>query len=375
MFRTLSISRLERVALIRDGVFERLLGPGVFRFWTLGSVVELVKYEVDAVARQLEPTDPVPAELPGARLFEVSGRQVAILSWGGVDRQLLTAGRWRLWEQEGLAPSVRTYDFDARPVALADDDRLQLGQRFAWEEASASTAGQFALVLLRDGVPVEVLSPGRYRTWKGGPWELSAVDLGIQLVEPAAQDIVTRDEIPVRVKPAASWRVTDPLAMAEQTRDVAPLVYAAVQRALREVLAAYALDELTAARSDLSDALRDRAVAALPEGLPIALSQVWVKDIVLPGEVRDIVRQVTVAKKQAEAQAIRRREEVAATRQLANTAKLLEQSPVLLRLKELEAMGELIGQLSGKIDKLVLVGGDDLVSQLRLQTAVRAIDG
>lgn len=85
-----------------------------------------------------------------------------------------------------------------------------------------------------------------------------------------------------------------------------------------------------------------------------------IRDIILPGEVKELFNRVTLAKKEAEAMAIRRREETAQTRQLANTSKLLENNPVLLRLRELEGIAE----IAGKIDRLTVVGGDELVCKV-----------
>jgi regulator of protease activity HflC (stomatin/prohibitin superfamily) len=141
------------------------------------------------------------------------------------------------------------------------------------------------------------------------------------------------------------------------------LLYGAIHLVLREVIAARTLDGLVEAREDLSADQLARAVGALPD-VGIRLSAAWVKDVILPGEVKDLVARVTMARKDAEANAIRRREEVASTRQLANTAKLLEGNPILLRLKELEALGELVG----KIDKLVVVGGGDLARHVMLRS-------
>jgi regulator of protease activity HflC (stomatin/prohibitin superfamily) len=55
------------------------------------------------------------------------------------------------------------------------------------------------------------------------------------------------------------------------------------------------------------------------------------KDVILPGEMKDILNQVVQAEKVAQANVIRRREETAATRSLLNTAKLMEENPLLLR--------------------------------------------
>ena len=63
----------------------------------------------------------------------------------------------------------------------------------------------------------------------------------------------------------------------------------------------------------------------------------------MPGDIRDILNQVVTAEKEAQASLIRRREETAATRSLLNTAKLMEDNPLLVRLKELEALEKISG--------------------------------
>ena len=62
-----------------------------------------------------------------------------------------------------------------------------------------------------------------------------------------------------------------------------------------------------------------------------------VKDLVLPGEMKVLLNRVIEAQKEAEANVILRREETAATRSMAQTAKVLGENPLLVRLKELEA--------------------------------------
>ena len=117
----------------------------------------------------------------------------------------------------------------------------------------------------------------------------------------------------------------------------------------------------------LGTELRDRVRALLPE-MGMSLEVVAIKDVILPGEVKDLLNRVTLARKEAEALAIKRREETAQTRQLANTARLLENNPVLLRLKELEALGE----IAGRIDKITLVGSGDMVKSVMLSDLAKA---
>ena len=80
---------------------------------------------------------------------------------------------------------------------------------------------------------------------------------------------------------------------------------------------------------------------------------VAIQDIVLPGEVREILNRVVTAEKEAQANLIRRREEVASTRSLLNTAKLMGENPLLVRLKELESLEK----IADKVEKITVVGG------------------
>ena len=85
----------------------------------------------------------------------------------------------------------------------------------------------------------------------------------------------------------------------------------------------------------------------------ITLISVGVKDIILPGEMKAILNQVVEAQKAAEANVIKRREETSATRSLHNTAKVMENNPTLMRLKELEALEK----VADRIDSLSVYGG------------------
>ncbi len=85
-----------------------------------------------------------------------------------------------------------------------------------------------------------------------------------------------------------------------------------------------------------------------------------IKDIILPGEIRDIMNTVLVAQKRAQASVITRREEVASTRSLLNTAKLMDENRTLYKLKELES----IERICSNVGSISLSGGSDLLTQL-----------
>ena len=83
---------------------------------------------------------------------------------------------------------------------------------------------------------------------------------------------------------------------------------------------------------------RTRRSTAKHFALGVEIVSAGVRDVILPGDMKDLMNRVTEARKAAEANLISRREETAAMRSQANTAKLLADNPVLMRLRELEVL-------------------------------------
>ena len=116
------------------------------------------------------------------------------------------------------------------------------------------------------------------------------------------------------------------------------------------------LDELLENKQLIDEAVSAHLASKLA-GFGLEVGSIGVKDIVLPGEMKAILAQVVEAGKAAEANVIRRREETAATRSLLNTAKVMEDNPTALRLKELETLE----RVAERIDRISVFGGLDQV--------------
>jgi regulator of protease activity HflC (stomatin/prohibitin superfamily) len=141
------------------------------------------------------------------------------------------------------------------------------------------------------------------------------------------------------------------------------MLYLAMQLAAREAVATRTLDELLGSRED-SEAEMHQAVSARAETVGLELIRFGMKDVILPGEMKTLLNRVIEAQKEAEANVILRREETAATRSLAQTAKVLGENPLLVRLKELEAYKE----LAGKVGQVHVVLGEGGLTRLELKT-------
>jgi regulator of protease activity HflC (stomatin/prohibitin superfamily) len=186
--------------------------------------------------------------------------------------------------------------------------------------------------------------------------KVELVDLRLQTMEVADQEILTRDKVSLRVNLTALWQVLDPVQARTRLVNFVEYVYKELQFALREAVGARTLDELLGDKGAI-----DRDISAIVagklEGNGVVVRSVGVKDVILPGEMKVILNQVVEAEKIAQANLIRRREETAATRSLLNTARLMDDNPTLLRLTELETLGKVtvFGGLEGVLKDVVRI--------------------
>jgi regulator of protease activity HflC (stomatin/prohibitin superfamily) len=208
-------------------------------------------------------------------------------------------------------------------------------------------------LLIVDGEFAKVLEPGLHAFWKfQRALQIESVDRRVQAMEVTGQEILTRDKVSLRVNLTALWQVLDAVKARGAFTSFTELVYKELQFALRETVGARTLDELLGDKGMLDREIGD-AVRAKVEEQGFAIRSVGVKDVILPGEMKTILNQVVEAEKIAQANLIKRREETAATRSLLNTARLMDDNPTLLRLKELETLEK----VTEKIDKLTVFVG------------------
>jgi regulator of protease activity HflC (stomatin/prohibitin superfamily) len=171
---------------------------------------------------------------------------------------------------------------------------------------------------------------------------------------------LTADRVTIGVNLAADDRVTDPMVATRSVKDFAEALHLALQLAFREALGAKTLDALLADKVAVSDEAAGRVRAEMAE-IGIEVGAIALKDVILPGEMRKILNRVVLAEKEAEANVIRRREETNATRSILNAAKVMAENPVMLRLKELEALET----IAGKVDTPTVHNGTEgLMSDL-----------
>lgn len=244
---------------------------------------------------------------------------------------------------------------------VAIDGDLEVGQdmarRFAGLAMTTVTSVDVAEghtgLLFVDGRFVRELASGAHAFWTvGRKVVVKVIDLRRQSLDVAGQEILTRDRVTLRVNLSADYQVIDAVKAATTVKDFADALYRALQFAFRKSLGAKSLDEILGDKVTAEvEAVAEVRTQMLAIGLSVG--EIAVKDVILPGEMRDILNKVVAAEKEAEANVIRRREETNATRSLLNTARVMAENPVMLRLKELEALSD----IAGKVERLTIHNG------------------
>jgi regulator of protease activity HflC (stomatin/prohibitin superfamily) len=343
----------ERALLTRNGQLVRVLAPGRHRLFDplhelKAEVLDVVRSEFSAdryaVLKAARPD--LAAELFEA--VETKADEIAIVSLDGRPVHLMTPWQVRVYWKVATSVYVERIDVSsdvrvgARHLAMIERNRSAVTSETVVENHEAG-------LLYVEGRLVERLVPGRHAFWTvGRKIEVKRLDLRPQAVEITAQEMLTKDRIALRVTLTAFRRIVDPERVVATVPDVDAWLYRLVQFAIREAVAGRTLDEVLSAKAALDAELRDYVRSRVADS-GVEVTELGVKDVILPGEIRELVNKVVEAERVAKANLIRRQEETAATRSLLNTAKLMEENPLLLRLKELESLERLVEKV-GRID-------------------------
>lgn len=369
MFHRVIVKKNERGLLLSEGDFERVLMPGTHWLFkgTRRLQVETFALEQPAFTHRLtEYLLACEPEVVSAHFVrvELGENQAGLRTENGILVEVLAPGTRRLYWKGLLDVAVEVIDLtesaEVPAPVVARLVQTQMRQR-----AVSGLGGVLQVqlpdhavgVLWVDGQISRLLSAGSHAFWKfNHNVAVEQVDLRLQSVEVTGQDILTRDKVGLRLNLSATFRYTDVLSAYTQLSKPTEHLYRELQFALRAAVGTRTLDALLDNKSLIDEAVTGHVRCKL-SAFGLELDSAGVKDIVLPGEMKTILAQVVEAEKLAEANVIRRREETAATRSLLNTAKVMEDNPVALRLKELETLE----RVAERIDKISVFGGLDQV--------------
>lgn len=326
--------------LFRDGEFERLLLPG--RHWLFAPVGNvqvdvvsqrdpwLVHSKLDVIVKSGALTGP-------AVVVDLKDYERALVWIEGRFSHVLPSGLYAYWT--GFK-DVRVEVIDARSGRFQHADFKSIvqsphaGQVLDICQVERQRAG----VVFLDGEYIETLSPGEYAWWRGAAnAKVVEVELREQALDIAGQEIMTADKVTLRMNALVNFRVVDPRKSVQVSDGAVQSLYREAQLALRAIVGTRDLDAFLADKDVVANEF-DKQLRRRAGDLGLEVISVGVRDIILPGEMKNLMNKVTEAKKAAEANLIVRREETAAMRSQANTARLLADNPTLMRLRELEVL-------------------------------------
>jgi len=341
MITRLYIKQHERGLLFTNGDFTSMLAPGWFtRLWpwpkrqvTVVNTQDLtLKHDLlPVIAKRL-------GEHPDLRFVRIRDGERALIWRDGTFAGFRGPGLYAFWvvDRELKVEVVQVADPRCEHAALTQLlNHAEQAQYLQLQEVPSGTVG----LLIVNGKLMAELPPSRYAFWRGaGQVEVRSMDLREQLTDISGQEVLSADKVTLRLNAVVTWQVADARKVFATVADPVKALYRDAQLALRALIGGQDLDSLLSAGcaavvNQLTDELRLRA-----EGYGVRVISLGLRDLILPGEMRVLLNKVTEARKAAEADFITRREETAAMRAQLNSARLIADNPVLMRLRELEVL-------------------------------------
>lgn len=362
LVKRVKVRSYEMGLYFRDGEFKGLLGGG--RYWFMDplntvrvDVVSqrdpwLVHEKLDVIVRSGALTD-------RAVVLDLKDHERGLVWIDGRFSHILPPGLYAYWTGQR---QIRVEVVDARSVRF-EHAELAVISRSAMAERVleiGTVEAHHKGVLFIDGDYVATLPAGRYAFWKNmASVKFVQEDMRESMFDVAGQDIMTADKVTLRMNAIVTYRITDARQALSSVDDAKQALYREAQLALRAVVGGRELDAFL---SDKDAVAQELAALVRPrcQALGLELISVGIRDVILPGEMKDLMNKVTEAKKAAEANLIVRREETAAMRSQANTAKLLQDNPTLMRLRELEVLEKVAA--NGKLN--IVLGEKGLTERI-----------
>jgi regulator of protease activity HflC (stomatin/prohibitin superfamily) len=198
-------------------------------------------------------------------------------------------------------------------------------------------------VIFRLGRLREPRGPGLVVLWPFGLERMVKVPLRIVAMDIPPQDVITRDNVSVKVNAVVYFRVSDPVKAVVEIEDYLFATSQLAQTTLRSVVGQAELDELLAERERINRILRDH----LDEGTDswgIDVSAVEVKDIDLPQEMKRAMARQAEAERERRAKVINAEGELQASQKLSQAAGVMSREPASLSLRFLQTVTEIAAE-------------------------------
>ncbi len=346
--------------VFRNGNYKRVVTEGVY--WLLLNE-DAFQYDM---TKPFHPSIDLSILLKDEQLatmlivVEVRDNEIVLQYENGNFKNVLCPGRYSYWKGVTDYSFIKANLSKIEVTENIDTNTIMRKEVLPYVRVYAVESFEKGILLI-DGKFSKVLDTGVYYFWKNAVViSVLKADLRQLQLEVSGQEILTKDKAALRVNFYTQYKVVDIIKALIENKDYEKQLYILMQLALREFIGTLSLDEMLEKKESISvyvlATLKDKAY-----NLGVEIRDCGVRDIILPGEMKEIMNQVLVAQKKAEANVIMRREETASTRSLLNTAKLMEENTMLFKLKEMEY----VEKIADKINTISLSGGNQIIDQLK----------
>ena len=350
-----------KVGLVfKNGEYQKVLTKG--NYW-LGFNQNVIVYDTTkdfaaTIAIEILLQDAILAEM--LTVIDVKDNELVLVYENENFKKVLQAGRYVYWKGI-LNRTFATVDISKIYITEKLNKGLFKNYELSKYIRLFEVATYEKAILLVDDVYTKILTGGTYRFWRNDTSiKIAKVDTRQLQLEIAGQELLTKDKANVRINFYTQYKVTDVEKALLANKDYEKQLYVVMQLALRTFVGRFTLDELLAEKEAIGKLVLEEVVANANK-LGVEVINSGIRDVILPGDMKEIMNQVLVAQKKAQANIITRREETASTRSLLNTAKLMEDNEMLFKLKEMEY----VEKIADKIGEITVSGNGNMVKQLK----------
>ena len=350
-----------KVGLVfKNGDYQKVLTRGTHWLYFNQNiyVFDLAKEFITELSMEILLKDTALAEM--IETVAVKDNELVLVYENNNFKKVLQAGRYFYWK--GFVNRVfQTVDTSKIYITEKIDKALFSNYELNKYIRLFEVATYEKALLLVDDVYAKTLTGGTYRFWRNDTTiKIAKVDMRQLQLEIAGQELLTKDKANVRINFYTQYKVTDIDKALLGNKDYEKQLYILMQLALRTYVGGYTLDELLEKKENIATAVFEE-VANKTNQLGVTVLNCGIRDVILTGDMKEIMNQVLIAQKKAQANIITRREETASTRSLLNTAKLMEDNEMLFKLKEMEY----VEKIADKIGDITVSGNGNVVKQLK----------
>ncbi|WP_026705049.1 slipin family protein [Flavobacterium soli] len=360
MIRTVRINAYQVGLVFENKKLVKVLEEG--NFWILGNKEVMIFEKKHSFVAPLELNILLQNEALASLLeiVEVADNEIVLYFVNGIFKEVLTTGRYAFWKgymknEFVKADLSKVYITEQIPLALLENIKVKMYVR------RFQVANYEKGLLFVNGIFAKELTAGTYYFWNNAiSVEVKNVDIRQQQLEISGQELLTKDKAGLRINFFVSYQVTNIFKALVDNKDFEKQLYVLMQLALRAFIGGFTLDELLSRKDTIAKEILDNVQVKI-NALGLVVADAGIRDIILPGDMKEIMNQVLVAEKKAQANSIMRREETASTRSLLNTAKLMEENEMLWKLKEMEY----VEKIADKIGEITISGSGNIIGQLK----------